>query len=257
MIRGLLAPAVVLVSLLVAPSGDAALKASSAAVTVTSAGANQFVFQVQNTGNSVIGSFVLVLGAGFTAGSIVSTTGGTCQLSGGTVTCAGLALAAGCDCAGGQSEYITISGSGDPTGSSVNQIVDVSTPAGAGTHTVTQTPAPMVISIPKASTSNSSSLTKTSPIVSVTPLMPVLLRGRHPELTVTAQLSRPTGLALTLLDTEGHTLANWSEKAKTGTLKLKLLLPAKARHPGHATLRITFTGGNPTQAEKMPVLLRS
>jgi hypothetical protein len=251
-IRGRVAPAVVLVALLLAPSGGAALKAGSAGLTVTQAGANQFVFQIQNTGTSVIGSFVLVLGAGFTATSVVSTTGGTCQLAGGTVTCTGLALAGGCDCAPGQSAFVTINGSGDPAGTTVGQIVEVLAPAGAGTQHVS--PVPTVAPTPKAPTS--STVTKTTPIVSVTPLMPVLLRGSHPALTVTAKLSRPTGLALTLLDANGHTLARWSEQAKTGTVKLELPLPAKARHPGRGTLRITFTGGNAMQVKKMPVLLR-
>jgi hypothetical protein len=131
-IRVLIASGVLVVSLLGAGSGGAALEAGSASLSVTSAGTNQVVFQVQNTGPTVIASFVVSIGPGFSANSVVGTTGGTCQVSGGTLTCSGLSLAPGCDCNPGGSVAVTVSGSGDPAGSSLSQVVEFA-PAAGGT----------------------------------------------------------------------------------------------------------------------------
>jgi hypothetical protein len=129
--RALVLPAVFLASLLLAAAAGAAAKDDNVALTVASAGNSQYTFQVQNTGDSVIASFVLVLGPSFTASSLVSATARMCELTGGTVSCAGLALAPGCTCNPGESVYVTISGSGDPAGSNVVQIVGMKAAAPA------------------------------------------------------------------------------------------------------------------------------
>jgi len=134
--RRLVVPAVLLASLLLAAPGSPAVKADGAAVRVTPTGDGRFAFEVQNTGDSVITSFVLTLGSGFTAGSLTGPA--ACQLAGGSVSCSGLALAPGCPCRPGDSVFVTIVGSGDPAGSSVGQIVGM-------------TPAPTTTSSPSTS----------------------------------------------------------------------------------------------------------
>src|SRR5689334_20276612 len=137
MSRRLVAPAVLLVSLLLAAPASSAAEADGASVTATSVGSNQFAFEVQNTGDTVIKSFVLALGSGFTAGSLAGPA--ACQLAGGTVSCTGLALAPGCPCRPGDSVVITVVGSGDPAGSTVDQIVGL-TPTTTTTSSSTSFP---------------------------------------------------------------------------------------------------------------------
>jgi hypothetical protein len=60
-------------------------------------------------------------------------------------------------------------------------------------------------------------------------------------------------LVLVLLDSKGHKLAGWVERAEAGTHRLTLLLPASARKPGHDRLRITAGG----VAKTLPVAVRS
>jgi hypothetical protein len=136
MSRRLVAPAVLLASLLLAAPASPSIKADGASVMVTVTGGNQFVFEVQNTGDSVIQSFVLTLGSGFTPGSLTGPA--ACQLAGSSVSCGGLALAPGCPCRPGDSVSVRIVGSGDPAGSSVGQIVGLAAPP---TTTTTSSPA--------------------------------------------------------------------------------------------------------------------
>src|SRR5581483_8075425 len=143
--RGSLAVAsVLLVSALVlaAPAGAG----DAVSLTVSPMGGNQFVFTVQNTGDTVIQSFVLAPGGGFSTNGVVSTTGGSCALSGGSVSCTGLSLAPGCPCSPGQSVAITVSGSGDPAGSTVVDLV------GAPAPPTTNAPPPTPLSVQTPST---------------------------------------------------------------------------------------------------------
>jgi hypothetical protein len=76
----------------------------------------------------------------------------------------------------------------------------------------------------------------------VSGLATIRLNTPKPKLSLTVKASKATTLSLTLLDSGGHKLASWSERAQPGKQKLSLLLPANARHPGHDKLRITETG---------------
>ncbi len=144
MSRRFVVPALLLATALLLAGPAAAGDAVS--LTVSPAGGNQFVFTVQNTGDTVIQSFVLVPGGGFNAGGVVSTTGGSCSLSGGSVACTGLSLAPGCPCSPGQSVAITLSGSGDPAGSTVVDLV------GAPAPPTTNAPPPTPLSVQTPST---------------------------------------------------------------------------------------------------------
>jgi hypothetical protein len=73
-------------------------------------------------------------------------------------------------------------------------------------------------------------------------LKTVHLHTKHPALTFTVTVSKPTLLHLTLLDAKGKPLANWTERETAGKHTLTLLLPLKARHAAHDKLHITETG---------------
>jgi hypothetical protein len=147
-------PALVAVAALLLAGTSSA--ADSVSLSISPAGGNQVVFQAQNTGDSVVQSFVLVLGGGFNAGSLVSSSRGTCSLSGSSVSCTGLLLAPGCPCNPGESVFITLSGTGDPAGSTITNIVGFPAPAGtnagATTTVAAQTPANVHTTTPVSKT---------------------------------------------------------------------------------------------------------
>jgi hypothetical protein len=143
---------------------------NSVALSYSSSGPNQFVFQVQNAGDTMIQSFVLVLGSSFSVGSLVSPTG-NCSLSGDAVSCTGLSLAPGCTCNPGQSAYITLSGNGDPTGSTVVNVIGSAVPTGTST-----TPNP----VSQTSSSTKTVTTTTSkPAVTLVKKIPRCGKGQH------------------------------------------------------------------------------
>jgi hypothetical protein len=75
----------------------------------------------------------------------------------------------------------------------------------------------------------------------------VNLNVKHPNLTVVVTFSKATLLTLTLLDKHGKKLAGWVRHEGAGRHTLTLLLPAKARHKGRETLRVTKTGNAAAQ----------
>jgi hypothetical protein len=68
------------------------------------------------------------------------------------------------------------------------------------------------------------------------------------------KLARAVKLELRLFDQTGRVVASWSRTERTGTTKLKLVLPAGARKAGHDTLRVTVSG---TYVKTVPVVLRA
>jgi hypothetical protein len=63
---------------------------------------------------------------------------------------------------------------------------------------------------------------------------------------VTVVLARRATLKIVLVDAKSHTVARWSRSAKAGSPKLKLVLPKKARKPGHYKLKVTVAGHTKT-----------
>jgi hypothetical protein len=171
MSRRLVVPALLLAAVLLLAGPAAAGDAVS--LTVSPMGGNQFVFTVQNTGDTVIQSFVLVPGGGFNAGGVISTTGGSCSLSGGSVACSGLSLAPGCPCSPGQSVAITLSGSGDPAGSTVADLVGAPAPAG------TNAPAPTPVSVNTPSTAHTTTTPAKPKVVTLAKKIPRCKKGQH------------------------------------------------------------------------------
>ena len=86
-------------------------------------------------------------------------------------------------------------------------------------------------------------------------LKTVVLGHKASALTVTAKASAATTLELRLLDHTGKKVAAWKKRTHTGSNTFRLLLPPKAKHPGHVVLQITETG-NPTP-KKLPVTLKA
>ena len=82
----------------------------------------------------------------------------------------------------------------------------------------------------------------------------VLLRAKHPAITLVMTASAATTLTLKLYDSKGHKLAGWTKKAHAGPNTFALVLPTKARHKGRETLRVSETG-NPT-AKALVVTLK-
>jgi hypothetical protein len=159
------------VSVLVLAFAGASSADNSVSLSFSPSGPNQFVFQVQNAGDTMIQSFVLVLGSGFSVGSLVSPTG-NCSLSGDSVSCTGLSLAPGCTCNPGQSAYITLSGNGDPTGSAVVNVVGSAVPTGTST---TSNPVPQTSSSTKTTTTTTTS----KPAVTLVKKIPRCRKGQH------------------------------------------------------------------------------
>jgi hypothetical protein len=91
--------------------------------------------------------------------------------------------------------------------------------------------------------------------LTVAALKPVLLHMKRPSLRVTVKATKATSLTIVLVDSTGKIVARWSKRKGTGTSTFVLLLPAKARHKGHDSLKLTATG-NPT-AKLLPVLLKA
>jgi hypothetical protein len=63
---------------------------------------------------------------------------------------------------------------------------------------------------------------------------------------VALNVSETTTLELTLVNAQGHVVAEWTDRVKSGKHMLNLSLPAKARHPGNDTLRIRVAGKKTT-----------
>jgi hypothetical protein len=243
MSRCLLTVAVLVASLLVGTAASAAEKVDSMTVTVTSAGNNQFVFQVQNTGDSIISSFVLVLGPGFTTTSLVSATASMCGLAGSNVSCTGLALLPGCPCNPGESVYITLAGSGDPAGTGVVQIVGVAAPA---TSPATATSPPSSTSPPVQAASSTTPATSVRSTAWTARLSP---EREVPEQAVNDATAhglfkgtlRGTKLSwtLTFASLTGPAMAasiHMAAGGKTGNAVLRLCAPCKSPVTGTATL---------------------
>jgi uncharacterized repeat protein (TIGR01451 family) len=132
--------------------------------------------------------------------------------------------------------------------SSLTNTITATADNGAGTilaQTATASvtvPAPSPPTTPPRSTSSTATRAAT---LTVTSLKTVHLHSKHPALTCTVTVSKPTMLHLTLLDAKGKQLATWTERETAGKHTLTLPLPLKARHAGHDRLHITETG-NPT-----------
>jgi hypothetical protein len=214
--RWLVAPAVLILLLLTAASAGAAHKADAMAVTSWASGAN-FVFQVQNTGDTVVKSFVLVPGPGFAATGLVSASAGTCQLTGATVSCSGLSLAPGCPCNPGESAYVTLSGSGDTAGSGVVQIVGAAPVA---------TPAATAASVVPVKTPTGSSTTSTTK-ASIASIRPGKARAGAKVTVTGANLSGTTAVRIGSLaarytiTTNGGLLVTVPKKAVSGKLSVR------------------------------------
>ncbi len=70
----------------------------------------------------------------------------------------------------------------------------------------------------------------------------ISLAARKPALKLTVRVSRPTALAVTLLDARSRRLAGWTRHAAAGRNAYVLVLPANARRRGHDTIRVTARG---------------
>ena len=84
-------------------------------------------------------------------------------------------------------------------------------------------------------------------------LKPVSVHGKHPSLRLSIKASKATGVTFVLLNAKGKIVARWTRHEKAGTTAFVLLLPAKARHPGHRKLKITAAGSK--TAKVLPVIL--
>jgi hypothetical protein len=73
-------------------------------------------------------------------------------------------------------------------------------------------------------------------------LRPVVLHSHKPSLHVNVKASKATTITLTLRDRNGHRLASWHRHAEAGKNTYSLLLPPKARKPGHETLQVAAAG---------------
>src|SRR5262249_34438007 len=81
---------------------------------------------------------------------------------------------------------------------------------------------------------------------------PVLLHRHPPLLKLSLTLTRAGKLELALLDSKGRVLSRWSRNEKAGRRSLELVLPVKARRPGHDRVRVTVSGRTKT----VPVTVR-
>jgi hypothetical protein len=80
------------------------------------------------------------------------------------------------------------------------------------------------------------------PTLTVASISAVDLAAKRPTLAVTVKVSKTGRFIFSLRTSKGTTVASWSYELKPGLHKLALLVPLKARHAGHDTLRITETG---------------
>jgi len=85
-------------------------------------------------------------------------------------------------------------------------------------------------------------------------LKPVLLPLRTPSLQVKVKASKQTELTLTLVDRTGKKLVTWRVHAKAGVNTLTLVLPARARKAGNATLEV-HAAGSPSVGKLRVTLL--
>jgi hypothetical protein len=117
-----------------------------------------------------------------------------------------------------------------------------SSPAGSSTSGSSTSRAPFT---PPRSTNSS----RTNHVAfTVTGSKIVHLGGKHPTITLTIALSTPGKVHLTLLDARGKQLAVWTLHEKGGRSTFRLLLPDRAREPGHDRLHITKGDNNKTLA---------
>jgi hypothetical protein len=75
---------------------------------------------------------------------------------------------------------------------------------------------------------------------------PVKLSSAKPKLVLLLNLSKQAKVLVKLLDAHGHVVASWTETEHKGKDVLTLALPAKARHRGRDTIRITAAGKTKT-----------
>jgi hypothetical protein len=161
---------VILVALLAAIGPGVAAAADSADVRVTSVG-GRLAIEVQNTGDSLINALSVIPGPGLSVASVASSSSGSCQLTGPTIACTGLALAPPlCACQPGQILTIFVMGAGDGAGSSVTQI--------------SGTPVPMTVTPkPQAPTSSAANVvakaTAKAPAKTKAKTVAVCKKGQH------------------------------------------------------------------------------
>jgi hypothetical protein len=142
----------------------------------------------------------------------------------------------------------TTSGGGSSGGGTGASGGNGSGATGGGATTTTTAPAPPLPRAPASGTAKKAAAT-----VSVLALATVHLDTKPPKLHVTLKASDACSAVLTLLGPKGKTVASWKLHLLRGTTKLALVLPPKARHKGHDTLRVQT--GN-TKAKTLRVTLR-
>jgi hypothetical protein len=97
-----------------------------------------------------------------------------------------------------------------------------------------------------ASTPPAADPRQTSAALVVFGVKPVRLGTPKPRLSLTIAAPRRMTLVLTLLDARGRKLAGWVRRTESGTHRLSLVLPARARKPGRDRLRISAAGATKT-----------
>ncbi len=107
---------------------------------------------------------------------------------------------------------------------------------------------PATPSVPAGAGTSSKALT-----FSVSALKKVALGRTKPKLTLVLRASKAGKLNLALLGARKHTLTHWSVRVASGTNRLSLLLPVKARTKGQYLLRISVGTGTAAKTFKVTV----
>jgi hypothetical protein len=151
--RWLLLPFFVVVGLLVALPGAAAVRDDNANVTLSIVG-GQYQVSVENTGDSVINAFTFVPAPTLHITTIASVSAGICQRSGGGFSCSVMMKPPPCMCTPGDTVNVLFNGDGESAGSKVQigSVIVNATGGGSIAAPVTTPPVvtPPVVTPPKA-----------------------------------------------------------------------------------------------------------
>jgi Tol biopolymer transport system component len=223
-------------------SSSFALSLTPASQTISAGGTATFTVSVTNTGGGYLRAIQLSDPAAPNCARPSSTDADTLNFMAPNVT-----VSYSCSLSGiGSTLTNTISATADNGAGTI-----LTQTASAGV--TVQTPfTPPVSSAAGSTRTTSSETAKRATLLLTTTLRATTLHARRPTLTLTARLTSAATLTFRLLDANGHELARWTEKGRTGTNTFVLLLPVKARHPGRDKFRIATAV---TNLKSIPVTL--